>query len=174
MKVNKQYSGGFTLIELVVVIVILAILAATVLPRFAELSEEAHRASVRGSGGAFGSAVALVKAQWTGIGAPGAVVDLEGFGDETVDVSADGWPISTNDATSPGSITATRCVQLWGALLQSNAPTVAAGSASTDYDAGIVTAGGVDQCRYTYNLDDSGSYIQYNPNEGEVATVIDP
>ena len=170
MKTNKQYSGGFTLIELVVVIVILAILAATVLPRFAELSEEAHRASVRGSGGAFGSAVALVKAQWTGIGAPGAVDDLRGFGNETVDVSSEGWPVSTDGANDPANLSAERCVQLWEAMLQSNAPTVATSTGNVDY---VASLNGGD-CRFTYQLDDSGNYIDYDPEEGEVFTQINP
>ncbi|PAU76377.1 pilin [Halovibrio salipaludis] len=162
-------QSGFTLIELVVVIVIIAILAATVLPRFAELSEEAHRASVQGTAGAFGSAVALVKAQWTGNGASGEVDDLSGFGDETVDVSSEGWPVSTDGANDPTNITASRCVDLWGALLQSNAPTISTNTDSDDYAASVEG----ESCRYTYQRDDSGNYIEYDPNEGEVLTSID-
>ena len=155
---------GFTLIELVVVIVIIAILAATVLPRFAELSEEAHRASVRGTGGAFGSAVALVKAQWTGNGAPGAVNGLEGFGAENVNTNDEGWPVATQGGTGND------CVDLWGALLQSNAPTI---SASTGNDTDYVAGANGGNCVYTYQRDDSGNFIEYDPEEGEVFTNID-
>lgn len=170
MKTRTQYNGGFTLIELVVVIVILAILAATVLPRFAEISDEAHRASVRGSGGAFGSAVALVKSQWTANGAPGAVTDMDGFGNDNVNVSSDGWPVSVNGGTDPGGISDTDCADLWGALLQSNAPTVSTSTGDVDYVASVQDG----DCRFTYQLDDSGSYIDYDPEEGEVFTAIDP
>ncbi len=52
----KQAQQGFTLIELVMVIVILGVLAATAIPKFVDLKGEAQTAAAAGVQGALNSA----------------------------------------------------------------------------------------------------------------------
>ena len=114
-------SKGFTLIELVVVIVILGILAAVALPRFINVSKDAHESAVKGTGGALAAAVLLVRSQWEVNRSNGTDTtpntNVTGFGDGTVDVNASGGPLGTGAALD--------CVQVWNTILQGSAPRLA-------------------------------------------------
>lgn len=88
---TKQQQGGFTLIELVVVITILGILAAFAIPRFISLEEQARFAAVQALGGSVQSGAALAHAMWLASGEP-TDVPMDGVAAPGVAVSAEGYP----------------------------------------------------------------------------------
>ena len=57
---NKNNNKGFTLIELIVVIVILGILAVTAAPKFIDLQADARKSALQGLKGAMSSAAKMV------------------------------------------------------------------------------------------------------------------
>ena len=115
----KRKQSGFTIIELVVVILLLGILTATALPRFMDVTDEAHTAVVDAVQGGFSTGVALFRAQWVGEGQPlTAVTDSAGF---NLYSSSTGYPRATILPTTVGATmtTAATCGAVYNSILQS-------------------------------------------------------
>lgn len=118
MSNSRSRQQGFSLIELVIVIVILGLLAATAIPRFLNVTDDAENASLDGVAGGLATAVGFVRAQWEVDGRNNNTVILDG-----TSVSLDtrfGFPTGTvPNATNVTAMNDNRCQQVFNSILQS-------------------------------------------------------
>jgi MSHA pilin protein MshA len=141
-------NAGFTLIELVIVIIVLGILAATAVPKFINLQDDAKEAAMKGLEGALHSGANIVYSK-------SAIDGTEGLENKSV-IDA-GTTIQTNygypkaskegiraaieiggfDSKAPGTVTVPASLIFWN------------GNASTTNDTCITYAEASSAARYT-------------------------
>ena len=146
MRKNK----GFTIIEIIVVIIVISILAAVALPRFLDLTDDAKLSSARNAAVSLSTGINLGKSQYLLMRLDENMADLDGDGIVDLSFSAEGYPTGANvgGGVQPFYTSPQACVSFWNILMESSGVTVSTDS-NTEPD---FLATGVDGvgCQYDF------------------------
>ncbi len=175
MKTTHIQNHGFTIMELIVVLVVVAILIVVSAAKFVDLKNDAELNQIKSISGAFASAVKLVQLNFIKNGYSTRVQNLLGFGNGDVDTNNIGFPIGINKGNGNENIGIGNfgCQGVWDGILNTNYS--ATFSSGGDFQTYRHTSNRV--CSYVWRKsgDTAGRLaarlvIQYDSRDGQVYT----
>jgi len=184
MSEKKYQYNGFTLIELIIVIVILGLLAIVAAPKFLSVQDDAELVVAKNYAAVLQQEIKFVNARWILNGHSSRVSNLKGYGDNNLDLNDNGYVLGINKGepmSAPFNIGqgAKGCAEIWSNVIESS-PSVSHNKDDQDYRSYRSKGINNNQSKCTYvlrKLGDTGDQdtgkvrIIYESYTGEVSFI---
>ncbi|MFV0449123.1 MAG: type II secretion system protein [Vibrio sp.] len=182
----KKTLSGFSLLELVMVIVIIALLAVTALPRFVSTIDDAKQASIQGIASGFSSGVMAARTQWEAGNRPSVTIGGEKYNAVNYDGVEfwltratnssgsntgfrDGFPIALKGEMFPDAISDQSCIDLMENLLHSSPKVATVSEANSDSSVQYSAQASDNSCLYIQQEKSTAHQFVYDITTGRVA-----